>query len=238
MTTAYLAPSPIQKFWDNNGQPLAYGLVSTYAAGTTTPIATYTDSTGASQNTNPIVLNARGECGIWLLPNVGYKIAVTDANGNAIPGYPVDNIINNQAVAFAVKLAGTQRASTITSTADPDLAIAIAAGGAYSIEIWLNDQGGTSAGGLRGGIDFSGTFTSGLWGMNGNGTGVVPAPLAGIGFVNAQLESAQNGVANMFLTGGLIATTAGTISFKWAQHSSNVTPSIVGINSWMRVTAV
>ena len=98
MTATYLAPSPIQKFWDNNGQPLAYGLVSTYAAGSTTPIATYTDSTGNSQNTNPIVLNARGECSMWLLPNVGYKIAVTDSLGNNIPGYPVDNIVNSQLI--------------------------------------------------------------------------------------------------------------------------------------------
>lgn len=238
MTVAYLASTPVQKFFDNNGQPLAYGLVTTYQAGTTTPIASYTDSTGVTQNTNPVVLNARGECALWLLPNVAYKIAVTDANLNPIPGYPVDNIINNQAVAFAVKLTGTQRASTITSSADPDLAIALAAAGAYSIEIWINDLGGTSAGGLRGGIDFSGTFTGGSWGMNGNGTGVVAASLAGIGFINAQLESAQNGVANMFFTGFVISTTPGTVSFKWAQQSSNVTPSIVSKGSWMRVTAV
>lgn len=94
MTVAYLTPSPIQRFFDNNGLPLVGGLLTTYAAGTTTPIVTYVDSTGTTQNTNPITLNARGECSLWLLPNVGYKLALTDSAGNQIPGYPVDNIVN------------------------------------------------------------------------------------------------------------------------------------------------
>jgi hypothetical protein len=93
MTATFLAPAPVSKFFDNNGQPLAGGLVYTYSAGTNTPIATYKDSTGGSQNTNPIVLNSRGEASIWLLPNIGYKLNVTDSAGNQLPGYPVDNIV-------------------------------------------------------------------------------------------------------------------------------------------------
>lgn len=95
MTATYLAPYPVQKFFDNNGAPLSYGLVYTYEAGSTTPIATFTDSTGDTENPNPIVLNFRGECPIWLTPNTGYKINVTDESGNQIPGYPVDQIYNN-----------------------------------------------------------------------------------------------------------------------------------------------
>lgn len=94
MTATLLSPSPILKFFDNNGAPLALGKLTTYAGGTVTPIATYTDSTGVTQNTNPIILNFRGEAPIWLLPNVNYKYALTDAAGNTIPGYPVDNIVN------------------------------------------------------------------------------------------------------------------------------------------------
>lgn len=91
-TTAVLSPSPVQKFFDNNGAPLAGGLVYTYAGGTSTPVATYTDSSGATTNPNPITLNARGEAKIWLTPNVTYKFNVTDSSGNTLPGYPVDNI--------------------------------------------------------------------------------------------------------------------------------------------------
>lgn len=91
-TTTVLAPLLVQKFWDNVGNPLAGGLVYTYAAGSSTPAATYTDSTGGTTNSNPIVLNSRGECSIWILPNVSLKINVTDSSGNQIPGYPVDQV--------------------------------------------------------------------------------------------------------------------------------------------------
>lgn len=92
MTTAYLAPYTTQRFFDNNGNPLVGGTVTTYAGGSTTPIATYIDSTGTTPNTNPITLNFRGECSIWLLPNVSYKFVITDFNGNLIQ--TIDNIVN------------------------------------------------------------------------------------------------------------------------------------------------
>lgn len=93
--TTVLSPYTKQRFADNNGNPLAFGLLTSYAAGTTTPIATYKDSTGISTNTNPIQLNFRGEADIWLIPNIAYKFALTDALGNAIPGWPIDNILSS-----------------------------------------------------------------------------------------------------------------------------------------------
>lgn len=98
MTATSLAPLFLQKFFDGNGAPLAFGQVSTFAAGTNTPIATWIDSTGVIPNANPIPLNARGECSMWLLPNVAYKVSVSDALGNTLPGYPIDNVINSQLV--------------------------------------------------------------------------------------------------------------------------------------------
>lgn len=90
--TAQLAPLPVAKFFDNNGFPLAFGLLTTYAAGTTNKIASYIDSTQTTPNTNPVQLNFRGECALWLDPSLSYKIALTDVNGNQIPGWPVDNV--------------------------------------------------------------------------------------------------------------------------------------------------
>lgn len=92
MTAAYLAPDLIFRSWDNNGNPLVGGLLNTYAGGTTTPIATYTDSTAATPNTNPIVLNYRGEANVYCLPNVSYKFVLTDSLGNTI--WTQDNIVN------------------------------------------------------------------------------------------------------------------------------------------------
>ncbi len=90
--TEQLSPTPIFKAFGNGGMPLAGGLLYTYAAGTSTPLGTFQDSIG-TPNTNPIVLNFRGEASIWLDPSLTYKFELTDSLGNTIPGYPVDNII-------------------------------------------------------------------------------------------------------------------------------------------------
>jgi len=58
---AVLAPQPKAQFFDANGSPLVGGKVYTYAAGTTTPLATYTDASAATPNTNPVILDSRGE---------------------------------------------------------------------------------------------------------------------------------------------------------------------------------
>jgi hypothetical protein len=76
---AVLSPAPKMQFFDINGEPLVGGKVYTYQAGTTTPLVTYTDNTGASANPNPIILNARGEASIWLGASI-YKFKLTDAN--------------------------------------------------------------------------------------------------------------------------------------------------------------
>ena len=58
------------QFFDNNGDPLSGGKLFTYQAGTTTPLSTYTTSSGTVAHTNPIILNAAGRVPsggeIWL----------------------------------------------------------------------------------------------------------------------------------------------------------------------------
>jgi hypothetical protein len=98
MTTTTLSPTPVQKFFDNNGNALANGQLYTYAGGTSTPIATYTDNTGSTSNTNPIILNSRGECNLWLTPNVSYKFVLQDSLGNTI--WTVDQVVNNALISL------------------------------------------------------------------------------------------------------------------------------------------
>jgi hypothetical protein len=69
---ATLTPSPKMQFFDANGNPLVGGKLYTYAAGTTTPLATYTDSTGGTPNTNPVILDSRGEASVWLGSSLYY----------------------------------------------------------------------------------------------------------------------------------------------------------------------
>lgn len=85
--TATPLPPPFSKFFYPSssqfaGQPLAGGQVLTYAAGTTTPLASYTDSTALVQNSNPVILNSNGEANIWIAG--AYKIVVEDAAGNVL----------------------------------------------------------------------------------------------------------------------------------------------------------
>jgi hypothetical protein len=88
---ASLTPTPKQQFFDANGDPLVAGKVYTYAGGTTTPIATYTDQAGGTANTNPIILDSRGMANIWLQPTIAYKFVITDEND--VPQYTTDNIL-------------------------------------------------------------------------------------------------------------------------------------------------
>lgn len=89
MTSVYLATTPKQRFVDSNGNALAGGQLYSYAAGTSTPQATYTDSTGGTANANPVILDSRGECSLWLDATLQYKLVLKDAAGNLI--WSVDN---------------------------------------------------------------------------------------------------------------------------------------------------
>lgn len=62
---ASLMPQGKQAYFDANGDPLSGGKVYTYAAGTSTPLATYSDQAGITPNANPVVLDSRGEATIF-----------------------------------------------------------------------------------------------------------------------------------------------------------------------------
>lgn len=82
--TIVLSTPPYQEFADDSGAPLNGGLVYTYAAGTTTPLATYTDQGGLTQSANPIVLDSAGRA-VWFLDNtVSYKYVVKTSAGVTI----------------------------------------------------------------------------------------------------------------------------------------------------------
>jgi hypothetical protein len=69
-------------FTDDDGAPLNGGLLYTYEAGTTTPKATYTDSTGGTPNANPVVLDSAGRATVFI--SGSYKFTLKDSSGNTI----------------------------------------------------------------------------------------------------------------------------------------------------------
>jgi hypothetical protein len=101
MPAVVLSPSPVQQFLDNNGRPLIGGKLFTYIAGTNTKLATYTDAGGVSQNTNPILLDYRGECDLWIPPNVAYKLVLSPSGDTDPPTNPiwtVDELVSSQLI--------------------------------------------------------------------------------------------------------------------------------------------
>ena len=95
-----------QQFFDDSGNPLSGGKLYSYAAGTTTPQATYTSASGATAHTNPIVLNSAGRVAtgeIWLTASQNYKFVlktsteVTIATWDNITGINGTGITTNAA---------------------------------------------------------------------------------------------------------------------------------------------
>ena len=88
MTTSVAIPPKLQ-FFSAAGVPLSGGKLYSYAAGTTTPLATYTDSTGNTANANPVILDSRGEANVWFAASQ-YKLKLTDSTDTLI--WTVDNL--------------------------------------------------------------------------------------------------------------------------------------------------
>ena len=81
------------QLFDDNGDPLTGGLIYSYEAGTTTPLATYTDSSGTIEHSNPIVLDSAGRVPsgeIWLDYTAKYKFVLSTSDDDVIATY--DNI--------------------------------------------------------------------------------------------------------------------------------------------------
>jgi hypothetical protein len=98
--TNVLSPLAKSQFFDNNGRPLVNGQLFTYVAGSSTKLATYQDP-GGTLNTNPIRLDFRGECNLWVPPNLAYKYVLSPANDTDPPSNPiwsVDDVVSSQLV--------------------------------------------------------------------------------------------------------------------------------------------
>lgn len=108
------------QLFDNNGVPLNGGKLHTYEAGTTTPLASYTSSSGAVAHANPIVLDAAGRVPggeIWLNYFKLYKFTVSTSAGVLIATY--DNIggsFNKSSLVSNFTGTGSQTAFTLPSS--------------------------------------------------------------------------------------------------------------------------
>ena len=81
---------PRQHFVDGSGNPCAGCSLYSYAAGTTTPQATFTDATSMIPNPNPVILDTAGSANIWMTGSP-YKFALLDTSGTTL--WTVDQVV-------------------------------------------------------------------------------------------------------------------------------------------------
>lgn len=143
-----LAPAPVLRVYDNANALAVGGQIYTYVAGTTTPVATYTDATGVTPNTNPVILDSRGEAQIWLLPSQAYKFVAYDAENNLL--WSADNLTittpGTVQLSSIAALRSLSRGNTTTATILGYYSDGDGGGGLYyydSTDTTSADNGGT-----------------------------------------------------------------------------------------------
>lgn len=107
---ASLLPNGKQQYFTSAGVPLVGGKLYTYAANTLTPKATYTNAAATVSNTNPVILDSRGEAVIFW--SGSYDIVLKDSLDNVI--YSAEDISNE--VDISTIMWGGVALSTILQT--------------------------------------------------------------------------------------------------------------------------
>ena len=119
--TKYLAPAPKFQALDSTGAPISGAKVFTYESGASSvPLTTYTDATGNTSNTNPVVLDARGEADIWFTPGVLYRVVLKNA-AETTTYWTVDNVAGSvtPSVYFATLMGLTSQSQLFTAVVGP-----------------------------------------------------------------------------------------------------------------------
>jgi hypothetical protein len=231
--TAALTPVPKIQFFADDGTPLVGGKLYSYAAGTTTPLVTYTSYAGTTANTNPVILDSRGEANVWLASTL-YKLALYTSDNTLI--WTVDNISSVNSGIFNGPVSGT------TGTFSGALT---AASGAFSGSV--SGTTGTFTGNVSG---VNGTFTGPVSGTTGTFSGAVSGT-TGTFTGNVQMASANGsclaGLRNRLINGGFSVNqrgVSGTVTLaagayghdRWKGGASGATYTFATVNNVTTLT--
>jgi hypothetical protein len=155
-----ISPNPKFTAYDNSGDPLNGGLLYTYQAGTTTPLATYTDYAGGTANSNPVVLDSAGRADVWLASGYEYKMVLKNSSGTTI--WTVDNIVGS---GTSITFAATIAALRLLQAGEADYVITAgyysAGDGGNSMYRWSSSSSAADDGGIT--ITPSSAPASGRW---------------------------------------------------------------------------
>lgn len=211
-----LAPSMMFQAFGPNGQFLVGGQLFTYAAGTSTPQATYVDSTQTTQNTNPVILNAMGQASVWLDVTLSYKFVLQDSAGN-----PISSQDNISGALFSKSLTLGPPAS------GPTLTLTNVAGG-DAIDVNYTQSGGSA---VMNAIGSTNAFLTGIEVKNSlaGSAGGCEALLCGNDTTNFFIFGKQSTGNSGFFTGG----SAGDLCFL---QSGGGPPIVIVVGATVRLT--
>jgi hypothetical protein len=175
------------------------------------------------------------------------KLALPYPALSAAPNVPQDlqslaQAVDTAAAAAAVwcrKTGDTPRATTVTSAADPDLLVSLAAGNywVHGLILYTADAAVDMRTGLYGpsGAAFFGTFRGAPSSVSADPTTILVGPPgintapAGAGFVIGGLGTGT--FLTIDIQGLLTLSTGGTVGFAWAQSASSSTATTVRAGS-------
>lgn len=224
---------------------IGYTVIDAQSASTTAGASTLTllakDGTGTGKQSTLAV--------------TGDHVTVT-ANGSACTfnstGLTIPGTVSARNTPYIVtKAVNTDRTSTITRTADPELTMSLVANATYIVEFhihvggssfalvvteWLVPSGAT---GLKGAIGPSSSATETTAGNN-NADGITMRS-GSHGFSTTVTYGRRNVNTNLCYaieTGTVTTTSSGTLALGWAQSTSSTTFNRMGQGSWMRVTRI
>jgi len=140
--TATIAPNPKFRAMNSNGDPYVGAKLYTYATETTTPKTTWTDSTKATPNANPIILDSKGEADVWIDSTDGlYRFRLLDADDVTL--WTKDGIMDVRGVREEFSIThnadGTQKGYRLVSEFD-DLADAVSDLGSTPTNLIINEN--------------------------------------------------------------------------------------------------
>lgn len=204
------------QFFDDNGDPLTGGLLYVYTAGTTTPATTWTSNSGASANTNPIVLDAAGRtpAEIWLNSGSTYKFIAKTSTGTLIGTY--DNIPAIDDPTVFNNLITVTGTNTLIGTSVPP-ATAYVAGMTLSFVVVNTNSGAVT-------IDLDGLGAKNIYiGSSGvlSGGELVAGQLAQIEYDGTRFQLAVAAIADGSITSAKLANAALTLP-----NSLNFAPAV------------
>lgn len=226
-----LGTPKFQAFETGTSAFLSGGKVYSYIAGTTTPLATYPTvadaQAGTNANTNPVILDSRGEANIVLQGST--KLILTDSTGSEV--WSVDNVgiaagtvsildsYGNELVKF-VEAVSAVNELTITNAATGTAPQIAATGSDTNVDAKITSKG-------------SGTLK-----LDGGSTGTVDIGTTSTGAIN--LKRSTNVTGTMAVTGAATVSTTlditGNTTLKTSNGGLNVMPA--GCVMWYAGTSV